>query len=94
VLYDAGGKPMAAADTCGDSDDVFFDSRRKRFYASCGAGKVDVFAADGLKRMDSISTRWGARTALFVPELDRLFVAERAGLLGSDAALAIFAPGG
>ena len=39
-----------------------------------------------------VATRSGARTSLFVPELDRLFVARRAGLLGSDAALLVFRP--
>jgi hypothetical protein len=29
---------------------------------------------------------------LFVPELDRLFVAERAGSLGPDAAIRIYRP--
>ncbi len=94
VLYDgASGKPLAASGSCGDADDVFFDKRRKRFYVSCGAGKVDVFAAaSGLTRLGSVDTSRGARTSLFVPELDRLFVAERAGLIGSDAAIAVFAP--
>ena len=39
-----------------------------------------------------VATSSGARTALFVPELDRLFVAARAGLLGSDAAILVFRP--
>ena len=29
-------------DTCGDADDIFFDSRRHRIYVSCGEGFVDV----------------------------------------------------
>jgi YVTN family beta-propeller protein len=93
VLFDAvSGKPVVAADTCGDSDDLFFDARRKRFYVSCGAGAVDVFAAGDLKPLGRIETRSGARTSLFVAELDRLFVAERAGLLGHEAAIAVLKP--
>jgi hypothetical protein len=46
----------------------------------CGAGYVDVLAARGdtYERVTRISTVSGARTGLFVPELDRLFVAARA----------------
>jgi hypothetical protein len=64
---------------CGDSDDVFFDAKRKRLYVSCGAGFIDVIDASGAyKRLARIPTSPGARTSLFVPELDRFFVAVRA----------------
>jgi hypothetical protein len=41
-----------------------------------------------------IKTASGARTSLFVPKPDRLFVAARAGFfgLGSDAAILVFRP--
>lgn len=78
---------------CGDADDVFFDPRRLRIYVSCGSGYV-VFEGNGsLYRAGArIATAAGARTSLFVPQLDRLIVAERAGLLGSEAALLVFRP--
>jgi hypothetical protein len=81
-------------DTCGDSDDVFFDAKRQRIYVSCGAGAVDVFQreAAGYRHLARVGTSSGARTSLFVPELDRLYVAARAGLLGSDAAILVFRP--
>ena len=74
------GAVVAQADTCGDADDVYFDSRRGHIYVSCGAGFIDVFeqSRSGLDRLGRVSTRAGARTSLFVPELDRLFVAARA----------------
>ena len=80
--------------TCGDADDVFFDARRRRLYVSCGNGEVDVVQQDrvGYHPLARISTQSGARTSLFVPELDRLFVAARAGLLGSGAAILVFRP--
>jgi hypothetical protein len=88
------GAPTQQLDTCGDADDVFFDGKRRRIYVSCGAGTVDVFQADtaGYYKLARIGTSSGARTALLVPELDRLFVAARAGLLGSDAAILVFRP--
>ncbi len=66
---------------CGDADDVFFDGPRHRIYVSCGAGTVAVFRVEGdsLRPLPSIETAPGARTSLFVPDLDRLFVARRAG---------------
>jgi hypothetical protein len=95
TLFDAGsGSITAGANTCGDADDLFFDAVRERFYVSCGSGAVDVFASDrsGIHMLPRIQTAWGARTSLFVPELDRLFVVERAGPLGSKASLLILRP--
>ncbi|MCW3476370.1 YncE family protein [Limobrevibacterium gyesilva] len=79
---------------CGDADDVFFDGKRQRLYISCGSGEVAVLRRDGdtLRPLPSVETASGARTSLFVPELDRLFVARRAGLLGHDAAILIYRP--
>jgi len=91
VFAMADGAPVAAAETCGDSDDVFADAKRERIYVSCGDGFVDVFDASELRRIAHIRTAVGARTALFVPELDRLFVAVRAE--GSEpAAIWVFRP--
>jgi DNA-binding beta-propeller fold protein YncE len=96
VLLDSGsGSVKVSLETCGDADDVFFDGRRQRIYVSCGSGAVDVFSkkAGAYRPLARIATISGARTSLFVPELDRLFVAERAGILGSEAALLVFRPG-
>jgi hypothetical protein len=93
VKFDSSsGSTVAATSTCGDADDVFFDTRRQRFYVSCGTGFVDVFEADSLSRIGHIATAWGARTSLYVPGLDRFYVAARAGLLGSNASIMIYRP--
>jgi DNA-binding beta-propeller fold protein YncE len=88
------GSMVASADTCGDSDDVFFDEKRRRIYVSCGAGFIDVFQreASALTRLMRLATTSGARTSLFVPELDRLFLAVRAGLIGSNASIQVYRP--
>jgi hypothetical protein len=39
-----------------------------------------------------VMTSGGARTSLFVPELDRFSAAARAGLLGSDASVRVMRP--
>lgn len=94
ALLDAdSGSPHAAIDTCGDADDVFPDGKRLYVYVSCGEGAVDILEeqSDGLQRLGRIPTSSGARTSLFVPELDRLFVAARAGS-GRSAAILVFRP--
>lgn len=87
------GKPVSTADTCGDVDDLFVDPRRSRVYVSCGAGFVDVFEANGstYQRIARVPTVGGARTSLFVPEIDRLFVAIRAKFT-EPAAIWVFRP--
>ena len=87
------GSAIAAVGACGDTDDLFFDAKRQRVYLSCGDGYLDVFEAqeNAYRRSAHIPTISGARTALFVPELDRLFVAARANP-GEPAALWVFRP--
>jgi DNA-binding beta-propeller fold protein YncE len=75
------GKRLQALQTCGDSDDVFVDAKRQRVYVTCGEGAIDVFShsANGYQHTGRLETSSGARTSLFVPELDRLYLAVRAG---------------
>ena len=75
VLDSDSGKEVANVKIDGDADDISYDSKRKRVYISCGAGFVDVMDADDYKLLEKIPTAGGARTSLFVPELDRLCVA-------------------
>src|SRR5215213_9182310 len=93
VLSDADGSAVVDLNTCGDADDLFVDARRRRVYVICGAGAVDVFEQNdnGYRRIDQVPTAPGARTGLFVPEFDRLFVAVRAA--GPEpAAIWVFKP--
>jgi hypothetical protein len=87
------GRLLAAVDTCRDSDDAFIDARRNRVYVICGEGVVDVFSAQGdtYASVGRFSTTSGARTGLFVPQLDRLFVAARA-TSNSPATVWVFRP--
>jgi DNA-binding beta-propeller fold protein YncE len=93
LLSQDAGTEMARLPTCQDADDVFFDAKRARLYVSCGAGEVRVVQWQGgqLADLASIPTEGGTRTSLYVPELERLFVARRAGD-GSDAALLVLRP--
>jgi DNA-binding beta-propeller fold protein YncE len=93
ALSSQDGHIAAKAETCGDADDVFVDRKRGRVYVSCGEGVVDVLEANetGYRRLARVPTVAGARTSLFVPELDRLFVAVRAGS-NEPAAIWVFRP--
>ena len=93
TLEAASGTAELDLPTCDDADDLFFDDKRSRIYVSCGSGAVDVFEqVDGRYVASAhIETRPGARTSLFVPALDRLFVAGRAGS-GSQSAILVYRP--
>ena len=75
-----GGGMTHAVEACGDSDDLFVDAKRSLIYISCGEGFLDVFAAQGddFVRVTHLATAAGARTSLWVPQFDRLFLAVRA----------------
>jgi len=74
------GQRIQALETCGDSDDLFVDAKRHRVYVTCGEGIIDVFSRDAgsYRHTGKLATSSGARTSLFVPELDRLYLAVRA----------------
>jgi DNA-binding beta-propeller fold protein YncE len=77
IVDTSSGKVLNAVDIVGDTDDIFWDAARKRLYVTGGEGFVDVLQPSGasLVRAARIPTAAGARTALFVPEQDRLYVA-------------------
>jgi DNA-binding beta-propeller fold protein YncE len=79
LAYDTGsGRMVASLPTCGDADDLFLDDKRRQLYVVCGAGKVEVVRELSPGRyalVASIATSPGARTGLFVPRLETLFVA-------------------
>jgi YVTN family beta-propeller protein len=93
ALSSQDGRVVAKLETCGDADDVFVDAKRHRVYVSCGAGVVDVLeqSETGYRHLARVPTVSGARTSLFVPELDRLYVAIRAQS-NEPAAIWVFRP--
>jgi len=78
VLNTESGDVVAKLDISSDPDDLFYDNKRHRIYTICGAGKIDVIEqadANTYKTLAKIDTASGARTGLFVPERETLFVA-------------------
>jgi YVTN family beta-propeller protein len=78
VLDTQTGKIVADLAISGDTDDLFYDAKRKRIYISCGEGFIDIVersSADNYQRLAKIATASGARTCFFSPDLDRLYLA-------------------
>jgi DNA-binding beta-propeller fold protein YncE len=78
VLDSETGKEIAGVSIPADVDDLFLDAKRKRLYASCGEGFLVVIKqgdGDKYEVVEKIPTTRGARTSLFVPATDRLYLA-------------------
>ena len=79
LVYDTTtGKEVGSFDIVGDTDDLFYDAPRTRLYVSGGEGYIDVFQQqDGNRfaRLAHVATAAGARTSLFVPDQNRLYLA-------------------
>jgi DNA-binding beta-propeller fold protein YncE len=78
VLNTDSGDVAAKIDISGDPDDVFYDNKRRQIYVICGAGKIDIVQQidpNTYKALSKVDTADGARTGLFVPERDTLFIA-------------------
>jgi DNA-binding beta-propeller fold protein YncE len=72
------GKLVTEVQIPGDADDIFYDASRQRIYVSGGEGFIGIIQqqdANGYIAAKKIPGATGARTSLFVPELDRLYLA-------------------
>jgi YVTN family beta-propeller protein len=86
------GKSVASLEIDGDVDDVFYNKTNHEIYLSCGAGFVNIF-----KQTDSnlytlagkIPSHSGARTSLFLTDLNMLLVASPSGFK-SKASLLVY----
>jgi len=85
VFDTTAGQRVAQAPLCGDVDDLFLDLARARLMAVCGEGVVDELPTTGLGdgRARQTLTAPGARTGLYVPSSNTLFVAAPARLPGT-----------
>jgi DNA-binding beta-propeller fold protein YncE len=78
VAMDAeSGKVVGRVAIPADTDDIFYDAKRKRIYASCGEGVIAVIAqkdADTYEVVERIPTTKVARTCFFDADSARLFL--------------------
>jgi DNA-binding beta-propeller fold protein YncE len=78
VMDSESGKEVAGVDIPGDVDDLYYDAKRKRLYASCGEGYLAVIRQRGPDRyelVEKIPTVKDARTCYFDPSSRRLYLA-------------------
>jgi DNA-binding beta-propeller fold protein YncE len=72
------GKVVARLPIPGDVDDLSFDPRGKRIFASCGEGAIAAIRqidADHYESLGTIATAKRARTSIFNPETGHLYLA-------------------
>ena len=77
ALDAATGKEVASQPTADGADDLFYDPALRRVYVIGGSGEVDSYqvdAAKGLHPLDVLHTAGGAKTGLFVPAQNLLYV--------------------
>jgi len=78
VAFDAKeGKELSAAEIPADIDDLFFDAKRNRLYASCGEGFLAILEekeAGHFVLVEKLPTAKLARTCFFDPETSRLYL--------------------
>jgi DNA-binding beta-propeller fold protein YncE len=78
VMDSETGAEKAGVDIPADTDDLFYDAKRKRIYVSCGEGYIAVIRqvdADHYELLDKVPTIKDARTCYFDPEAGRLYLA-------------------
>jgi hypothetical protein len=78
VLDGDSGKEITSVEVPKEIDDLFYDVKRKRLYASCGEGYLAVLRqsdADHYEVVEKVATVKQAKTSLFDAESGRLFLA-------------------
>ncbi len=98
VMESGSGKELTHLPAAEGQDGVYFDAVRRRVYVSGGRelpkGFVYIYHQKGADRYEVIgrvSTRGGAGTSFWSPELDRYYVAAPANA-DQDAAVLVYAP--
>jgi WD40 repeat protein len=78
VLDCDSGKSIAGLDLCGRVETMHYDATRKRIYATCGEGHLQVIEQkepDQYSSMTTLVTSPATGASQFVPETGRLYVA-------------------
>lgn len=78
VMDSETGAELTSVDIPADTDDVLFNAKRKRIYASCGDGFIAVIEqtdADHYKLVENFATVKDARTACLDPESGKVYLA-------------------
>jgi DNA-binding beta-propeller fold protein YncE len=92
VMDTKSGKRVAVLELTNDTDDLFYDEKNNRVYASCGGGYVNIFKlqdAGHYKQIAAVPTRKGARTSLLIPEL-KVFLVCEPSVISHEADLIVY----
>jgi len=94
VLDAVNGKEIASAASASGADDLFFDPMSQRLFLISGLGEVDAYQAEAktLHALGVVKTAVGAKTALFVPDQNLLYVMVP-GVGNGDAEVRVFTAG-
>jgi DNA-binding beta-propeller fold protein YncE len=87
------GAIVTSLPAAGRADDVAYDKENHRIYVPGGEGYISVFQqedADHYRPLAKVTTAAGAKTALLVPELHKLFVAVSPGDTNAEARVLTF----
>ena len=77
ILDSETGKEIASVPIPDGCDDLFFDAKHKRIYVSCSEGylvSIGQKDPDHYELLEKLPTAKDARTCLFVPEQNRLYL--------------------
>ena len=78
VMDSESGKQITSLPAVTGADDMFFDTARKRIYVTAREGHIMVYEQkdpDTYTLLAKVAGSVGGKTSLFVPELNRLYVA-------------------
>jgi DNA-binding beta-propeller fold protein YncE len=93
VMSSENGSIVSKQPAAARADDVVYDFQNRRVYVPGGEGYISVFSqqdADHYNLLAKVPSAPGAKTALLVPELNRLFVAVSPGETKAEARLLVF----
>ncbi len=94
VVFDTTtGKSIANLPAPGSADEIVFDAQHRRIYIVGGEGYIGVYQqknADHYELVSKVPSAIGAKTALLVPQLNRLYVAVSPGEGKSGAKVLTF----
>lgn len=80
ILDSDSGQIVERVPCAGDADDLWYDAAHRRIYVSGGEGFITVLSqrdANHYSRIAQLQTESGARTSLFIPAINRLYLAVR-----------------
>lgn len=83
ALDASSGTELGRLPTEGGADDLFYDALLHRVYVIAGAGAISVYSIDAQKHLASVGivhTQKGAKTGLFIPSQNLMYV----GIPGSS----------